>query len=213
MKILALEFSSARRGVAITEDDRVLGLAEATGIMPGPFELIESALRAAGLAREQIACLAAGLGPGSYTGVRSAIAIAQGWQLAQRVKLVGLSSVEVLAATAHRQAITGRIAVVINALRGEFYSATYDLRTEGWVARNTLQLVPALAVEKLAGGGEQVVTPDESNSFAGSILLRPCASALGRLAAHRSDFLAGEKLEPIYLRETTFVKAPPPRYY
>jgi hypothetical protein len=27
------------------------------------------------------------------------------------------------------------------------------------------------------------------------------------LAAGRGDFLAGEKLEPIYLRETNFVKA------
>ncbi len=31
------------------------------------------------------------------------------------------------------------------------------------------------------------------------------------MAASRTDFLPGEKLEPIYLRETAFVKAPPPR--
>jgi len=39
----------------------------------------------------------------------------------------------------------------------------------------------------------------------------PTAAMLARLAAERSDFIAGEKLEPIYLRETSFVKAPPPR--
>jgi len=29
------------------------------------------------------------------------------------------------------------------------------------------------------------------------------------MATGRTDFVAGEKLEPIYLRETTFVKTPP----
>ena len=33
--------------------------------------------------------------------------------------------------------------------------------------------------------------------------------ALATLAAGRTDFVSGQKLEPIYLRETTFVKAPP----
>ena len=78
MKILALEFSSARRGVAVVDGGRVLGLAEGDGLAPGPFALIESALRAAGVEREQIECVALGRGPGSYTGVRSAIALAQG---------------------------------------------------------------------------------------------------------------------------------------
>ena len=41
----------------------------------------------------------------------------------------------------------------------------------------------------------------------------PSAAELGRLAARRIDFVPGEKLEPIYLRETTFAKAPPPKFY
>jgi hypothetical protein len=32
---------------------------------------------------------------------------------------------------------------------------------------------------------------------------------VARLAAGRTDFVAGEKLEPVYLRETAFVKAAP----
>jgi len=40
---------------------------------------------------------------------------------------------------------------------------------------------------------------------------RAGAAALARLALKRSDFVGGEKLEPIYLRETKFVKAPPPK--
>jgi hypothetical protein len=34
---------------------------------------------------------------------------------------------------------------------------------------------------------------------------------LAKLAETRTDFIEGEKLEPIYLRETNFVKAAPVR--
>jgi hypothetical protein len=42
-------------------------------------------------------------------------------------------------------------------------------------------------------------------------MLFPRAAAIGQLAQGRRDFIAGEKLEPIYLREARFVKAPPAR--
>ena len=222
MKILALEFSSARRGVAVGEavppsdgtlPAQVLGLAEAEGITPGPLALVESALRSAQVEREQIECIAVGLGPGSYTGVRSAIALAQGWQLALGVKLLGISSADVLAATAHAAGLTGRVAVVIDALRGEFYSASYDLAADGWRGVASLRLLTREAVEALATSGEQLVSSDTKCPFAGARILLASAGELARLAATRTNFQPGEKLEPIYLRETTFVKAPPPRFY
>lgn len=238
MKILALEFSSAPRGVAVVEavpaassrrpdattvedgdwkspaqDARVLGLAEAEGITPGPFELIESALRAAGVERERIECIAVGLGPGSYTGVRSAIALAQGWQLALGVKLLGISSADVLAATARAAGLTGRVAVVIDALRGEFYSASYEVTADDWREVAPLRLLKRDAVGVMAASGELLVSPDSKCPFVGAKLLAPAAGELGRLAALRTEFQPGEKLEPLYLRETTFVKAPPPRFY
>ena len=37
------------------------------------------------------------------------------------------------------------------------------------------------------------------------------AEKIARLACAKNDFVPGESLEPIYLRETNFVKAPPPR--
>ena len=212
MKILALEFSSARRGVAVVDGDRVLGLAEATGITPGPFELIESALRTAGVEREQIECVAVGLGPGSYTGVRSAIAVAQGWQLALGVKLLGLSSAEVLAATAHAAGITGHVMSVIDAQRREYYSACHEIDAHGWREAIALQLLPYVAIEKLPDGFE-LISPNADCPFPRTRHVLPSAAELGRLAARRIDFVPGEKLEPIYLRETTFVKAPPPRFY
>ena len=98
MKILALEFSSEQRSVAVVENGTVLGEArETAGKHTQAFALIEQALAQAGLEREQIECVAVGLGPGSYMGTRIAIAIAQGWQLARGVKTAGINSAEAAA--------------------------------------------------------------------------------------------------------------------
>ena len=56
-----------------------------------------------------------------------------------------------------------------------------------------------------------IVWPNLQQRFPQSHVLLPDAAMLGRIAATRTDFLNGAALEPIYLRETTFVKAPPPR--
>jgi len=43
--------------------------------------------------------------------------------------------------------------------------------------------------------------------------LFPSAAMIARLAADRADFLPGDRLEPVYLRETSFVKAPARRVW
>lgn len=95
MKILALEFSSEQRSAAVVDDGTVLGEARESGDKhTKAFALIERALAQARLEREQIDCVAVGLGPGSYMGTRMAIAIAQGWQLARGIKTAGVNSAE-----------------------------------------------------------------------------------------------------------------------
>src|SRR5437879_6073056 len=97
MKTLAIEFSTDQRSVAVLEDENVRGAAMETATREThAFALIEQALEQAGMQREEIECLAIGIGPGSYTGIRVAIAIAQGWQLARPIQLAGVSSVESL---------------------------------------------------------------------------------------------------------------------
>src|SRR5471032_3024317 len=101
MTILALEFSSPQRSVAIARDGIVLSEAgETGGRNTAAFGMIEKVLAESKIRREQIDVLCIGLGPGSYTGIRSAISIAQGWQLAREIKLTGISSVEAVAAQA-----------------------------------------------------------------------------------------------------------------
>lgn len=212
MTILALEFSSAQRSVAIARGGKTLAeTGEAGERATNAFGMIETALASAGLERGQIECLAVGLGPGSYTGIRVALSIAQGWQLAGGVKLLGIDSVECLVAQAQAAGLSGRVNVVIDAQRGEFYLATYDVAAGGGRVIEPLRIVAAAEVASRASAGEIVTGPDVTRWFAAGRNACPQAATLAALAAKRDDFLPGEKLEPIYLRETNFVKAPPPR--
>src|ERR1700752_2192826 len=128
MRILAIEFSSDQRSVAAVADGRVLagGVEGPTRATPA-VGLASRALTEAGLEREEIECLAVGLGPGSYTGIRSAIALAQGWQLALPVKLLGISSLECLAAEAQAKACFGTVNIIVDAQRNELYVARYTI--------------------------------------------------------------------------------------
>jgi tRNA threonylcarbamoyl adenosine modification protein YeaZ len=216
MKMLAVEFSSERRSVAVAVagaagDVVVLAEAASPDRHRGALRLVDEALRAARLEREAIECLVVGLGPGSYTGIRAAISLAQGWQLARGVRLLGVSSAGCVAAEAQARGVTGRVAVVIDAQRGEFYLAVYDLGPGERQVSGALKLASRAEVEAEAVGGARLIGPEVTNWFAGAGVIHPQAGTLARLAAGRSDFVPGEKLEPVYLRETTFVKAPPSR--
>jgi len=178
------------------------------------FGMIQTALQEAKLERGQIEALAIGLGPGSYTGIRIALAIAQGWQLATRpgdLRVAGISSVECLAAQAHADHLRGRVNVVVDAQRNEFYLATYDIFTEGWKEIEPLRILPRLEIEARAGGDAVLIGPEANRWFGRGRAVYPRAAMVGQLTLRRNDFVAGDKLEPIYLRETHFVKAPPGR--
>jgi tRNA threonylcarbamoyl adenosine modification protein YeaZ len=216
MKILALEFSSPQRSVAVVQggadaDPRRLGEAIETGARgTDALGLVEAALREAKFDRGQVECLAIGLGPGSYNGIRLAIALAQGWQLAAPVKLLGISSAECLAAEAQTEGIVGRVEIVIDAQRNEFYLAAYDLGPKAGREIEPLRLATFGEVQARQQAGAVLIGPEVTKWFPSGRVLFPRAASLGQLALGRTDFLAGERLEPIYLRETRFVKAPPP---
>ncbi len=224
MTVLALEFSSPQRSVAIARAGRVLGevIETGAGLRPGAkagvssrqsgateaFSMIEAALREAKLEREQIEILAVGLGPGSYTGIRAALSMAQGWQLARAVKLLGVSSMDCLAAQAQAERIFGRVNALVDAQRNEFYLATYEISADGWNAIGPLRIVTAGEIQSRPGAREIAIGPEATRWFPGGRTIFPRAAALARLAVGRDGFVAGEQLEPIYLREMNYVKAP-----
>lgn len=217
MKILAVEFSSEQRSVAIVEqllgeEPQLRGAAfENGGRSAHAFALIEQALQQSRMEREEIECVAIGLGPGSYTGIRAAIALAQGWQLGREIKLVEISSVECLAAQVFANGTRGRANFIVDAQRNEFYLAAYEFRESGFSEIEPLHLATFSEVEKRINEQQLVFGPDVTRIFSQAQDLFPDAAMLGKIACARREFVSGEKLEPIYLREVSFVKAPPPR--
>jgi tRNA threonylcarbamoyladenosine biosynthesis protein TsaB len=210
MKILAVEFSSSHRSVAVLDSTgAVLGTSvEING--RNVIALVEQALAQAATSREEIEVLAVGLGPGSYAGIRGALALAQGWQLGRQIKVLGVSSVDCLAADAQRESIFGEVNIVIDAQRNEFYLARFELGPQTSRLIEPLRLAAFPEIESLAGRGP-LAGPDAAARFPSAANLFPTAATLGRLAVGRTDFVTADTLEPIYLRVTAFLKAPPPR--
>lgn len=212
MTILAVEFSSDQRSVAIARGGTVIARAEETGGRTAhAFALIERVLAEAKLEREAIDCLVVGLGPGSYAGIRAAIALAQGWQLATGIRLLGISTVETMAAQAAARGETGRVSIAIDAQRNEFYLATYELSAGRREVITPLHIASLDEVTKASTGSRLLVWPELHARLPQAQVLSPDAAALARLADGCTNFVAGTDLTPIYLREVNFIKAPPAR--
>lgn len=219
MIVLALELSSPRRSVALlrqsgeTGSGQVLGqVSEDGGRSARPLCLVEALLAQTGVDRGAVERLVVGLGPGSYTGVRSAIALTQGWQLARDVFGTGVSTVDCLAAQAQAEGWFGHVTIAVDAQRGEYYVASYEVNSAGWQVLDPLRLVARADV--LAAGSAckgLLVGPEADRLSPQARVLFPEAQFLFRCPVLQTTRAGGAPLAPIYLREASFVKAPPPR--
>ena len=205
MKILALEFSSSQRAVALSDGANPIARVVTDNLKTSPLLLIDKVLEKGRTDRAEINVIALGIGPGSYTGIRSAIAVAQGWQLAKAVKLSPISSTEVLAATAHAQGQRGETHLIIDAQRHEHYYTTWNLTETEQTETKPLSIIGVVEAFELESFG-----PDQPGMRYCKPLY-PCAVQLAKLAADRNSYVPGFTIEPIYLRQPEFVKAPPTR--
>lgn len=201
---LALEFSSRRRAVAVARDGQLLAEAwvlggEATSA-PG---LIGEALSRAGLRPADVGRLVVGIGPGSYTGIRRAIATAQGWHLALGTPVAPVGSLEILARIV-QEPWGGEGWLATDAQRGEWACA----ETHEGGLRGPMRLLPKGELLAEIAAGRRVVTPDEG--LEGARVLHPTA-ALAALLGPSLETSHPGMLEAVYLREASFVKAPAPR--
>jgi tRNA threonylcarbamoyladenosine biosynthesis protein TsaB len=90
---------------------------------------IRDLLRQAGLDIAAIDLFAAGLGPGSYTGLRVGLTAAKLLAYAAGRPLVGFDSLEAIAWNAPKEAV--RITVIADAQRGELYTADFGRDAPG----------------------------------------------------------------------------------
>jgi tRNA A37 threonylcarbamoyladenosine modification protein TsaB len=127
------------------------------------------------------------------------------------VSLLGLSSAECLAAEAHAEGVRGAVSIVIDAQRGEFYLGQYELDAVRRRELEPLRLASREEIVRSQEKGSVLVGPEVQNWFLQGRTIFPRAATLAKLALDRSNYVQGEQLEPIYLRASTFLKAPPPR--
>ena len=131
---------------------------------------IDAALAEHGVAREDIACVAVGRGPGSFTGVRIAMATAKGIASALEVPLVGVSSLDAVAWNAWAAGERGPLSVVADAMRKEVYPVRYLLNDAGIERLEADRVVKAedaareLAAEGDLSGSASETVPSRSDS-------------------------------------------------
>jgi len=126
MRVLAIDTSNLVLSVAVVDEQRILGewttnkqKDHSVRLMDGIAQLLEQLE----LEPEQLAGIAVAHGPGSYTGVRIGVAAAKSMAWSLGIPLVGISSLEVVAANA--LGFTGAIVPLFDARRGRVYTACY----------------------------------------------------------------------------------------
>jgi tRNA threonylcarbamoyladenosine biosynthesis protein TsaB len=88
---------------------------------------VESILTEAGLSVNDLDIIAYGRGPGSFTGVRIGISIAQGLAFGIEKPMVGVSTLQAMAQQAHKTNQVSDVYAAIDARMGEVYFAHYQL--------------------------------------------------------------------------------------
>ncbi|MFK4728639.1 tRNA (adenosine(37)-N6)-threonylcarbamoyltransferase complex dimerization subunit type 1 TsaB [Agromyces mediolanus] len=192
--LLAIDTSAGTSVAVVDRDGGVLdqrGTADAMRHAEVIGELIAESLRAAGVAPTALSGVAAGMGPGPYTGLRVGIAAAHAFALGIRRPFVPVPSHDAVAWAHLVAGGASAVQVVTDARRREFAVSEYlGLDGDGLPVRTAgPRLVPREEVPPFAG-----VRLDAAEVPAGGIgMLAELAFAAGRLP------LAGDAA--IYLRE------------
>jgi tRNA threonylcarbamoyladenosine biosynthesis protein TsaB len=180
-------------------------------LMPRVAQMLEQA----GVTRADLKAVAVALGPGSFTGLRVALAAAKGLALASDLVLIGVPTLDAVAYPHSQQSMP--VIATVQAGRGRVCWAPYDHGPTGWAAASSygLATIPALAETisrpTLVAGELTADARAQLAALSGgqAILLPPalairrpgCVAEIGwsRYAAGERDDLAS--LSPIYLHE------------
>lgn len=133
MNILALDTSTEAcsaalaMGASISERFEIAPRGHSLLILP----MLDALLAEAGIGLAQIDAVAFGCGPGSFTGVRIAVGIAQGVAFGADLPVVPVSSLAALAQGAHVKTGAQRVLAAIDARMGEVYWGAYECDVDG----------------------------------------------------------------------------------
>jgi len=188
MVTLALETSTPRGGVALFREGELVFSESFTADRSHSAELFAVIERA--LAPEvRPDRIVVGLGPGSYAGVRIAIAGAIGLSIATGAELLGIPSAAALE--------EGEYMALGDARRGAYSFAHVR---DGEMVSGPMLLTREEIEGRLGEGRLRVFSSEELN-LPGVEIRFPLVARIGRLAVEGRSIHARGVLEPIYLRE------------
>jgi len=180
VKILALDSATSACSVALWSDGRVLA-GEAAEMSRGHAEalppMVDRVRRAAGVAFPEIDRFAVTVGPGHFTGLRIGLAAARGLALATGRPLIGVTTLEaVAAAVAEGERAGSTILVALDSKRAEPYVQSFDplLRPEGPPAA----LMPSMVADRLVEGRSYVLVGDAADRLVPELRRRAIAMRL-----------------------------------
>lgn len=165
-----------------------------------------------------------GQGPGSFTGVRISVAIAQGLAYAARLPLVGVSTLQMMAQQAFEQDQANDVFSAIDARMGEIYYAHYKADNNGLmtlvdeeqVIKPELLTLPEMAATAVGTGWQTypALVTELANVSLNEAILLPDAKYM--LASVATAFAHGETVtaanaQPKYVRDTVTWKKLPGR--
>lgn len=212
MNILALDTSMGACSAAVLRSDggtpklfarqEPMARGHAEALMP----MVAETMAEAALPFAKLDLIAATIGPGSFTGVRIAIAAARGLALVTKAKLFGTDSLAVMAEDAAAQS-GGPFTIAVDARRGMIYFGLYD--GTGRTLEGPVLLTPDEAARRLprdvrVAAGSGAVLLAEATARMGRPVeamlpeLQPSATALARIAHASGETVP--VLKPLYLR-------------
>jgi len=191
------------------------GALASTQLLP----LLNTLLHRAQLQWHELRAIAFGQGPGAFTGLRTACAVAQGLGYGIGCRLLPVDSLLIVAEDAREQTAVPdglEVAVVMDARMDEAYAARYRWQGERWqvLQAPALYTLPALNVAWLGASARGLVAGSALAAFGARLSLpagwqrvereQDRAAALLRLAVRAA--LSGEGLDPaaalpLYLRD------------
>jgi tRNA threonylcarbamoyladenosine biosynthesis protein TsaB len=195
---------AAARGERSVERELAADRAHASDLLPA----LTAALAELGAGPADVAAIHVGIGPGSFTGLRVAVATALGLARATGAVLRGVPSVEAIAARALEPGAS--CAVLLDARSQQLYLASYSLGEGGLEERIAPCVVPADEAASRLPEGVPVLTDGTAAAAAGlegdaRVAPAPAPTAgavlaLGRLALEERGPQAAAQVEPLYLR-------------
>jgi len=204
-RILAIDTTSGFGSFALAEGGRIVEevtMHSSEGFGQILFGQLEGLLARHGWAIEEVDCLAAAAGPGSFTGVRVGLAAAKGLADVLAKPIVAVSNLRALAAFGSHAVR----APLLDARRGEISGAVYD--AGGNLMREEVVMKFPDWLHQLPQEGVELLSPDLP-LFTGALRATPwehavltetpryLAAAVARIAGQ--DFLAGRAQNPLWV--------------